>query len=121
MNSLDQLKKEIIAELEPKIQKHLESAITHGWNDAQEDNDGLSQVCKMEAQQNLRNTMADISSSLDKVVEASREETIDSLNKTFLGICLAVVMAAGKSVGDSMIIAWDQALDKLKSPEERGK
>lgn len=68
-------------DLETKIRKHLESAITHGWNDAQEDSDGLSEVCRMEAQQNLRNVMEDINKEIAKAKADTRREIIREIKQ----------------------------------------
>jgi histidinol dehydrogenase len=44
----------------------------------------------------------------------NNDEIVDSLNKTFMGITLAVVMATNdKNVGDSMIKAWEEAIRRV--------
>ena len=89
-----------IKELEIKIQKHLESAITHGWNDAQQLNDGLGEVCRMEAQQNLRNAMSDI-----QVYTIEKQQEIIKKIRSLKHKDKDWVMGVSKQ--------WNEALDKV--------
>jgi hypothetical protein len=86
--------------LEPKIEKHLASAITHGYNDAQVDNDGLGEVCRLEAKQNLRNAMLDIrqtiASEKKNLIEEIKEIAWDCLYEEWVEVATPRNFEAGK-------------------------